>query len=718
MGIYVDRVSRYGATGFFPGFLRRLGKFPLGLVIVFLGVSLMGGGAWAQPLPGPPGNPFAPASLKFVDVIEPPNLNQFLRTDTPGGGITPEARAAAIALGKALLWDMQLGSDGQTACATCHFHAGADVRTRNTLNPGFNRRFNVGPANSVVTDPQFPFHQRVPPVDFQSSPVLRDSDDVVGSQGVRLTTFVDIKLAPSWSAVETGTPLVDPLFRVGGAAGFNVRQVTGRNAPTYINAAFNFDTFWDGRANVVFNGVNPFGPADDNARVFVNDQGLTLTPETVRMKFAALASQAVGPPTNTVEMSFVGRTFQKIGKKMLHAGCEPLALQDVRADDSVLGPLANSPNPSTTLKGLNTSYAALIQAAFQDRFWNNNTHHVELVGGVPTVVAGAAGADNTAQFNQMEANFSLFLGISMMLFENTLISNDTPFDKFQEGFNPAAFGPTEELGLELLLASGCGACHAGPEFAGHNQIETQGFAPIIELPVAAIGLEFQVRFGPSHVDEGIYNVGVRPTREDVGRGGFTANGLDTRVRPLNRNRNFPLSYSALAMNKFLGRPPGLPAGLAAFVPDLPQIPPPNRRVDMTQGAFKVPSFRNMELTGPFLHNGSVATLGDVLDFYTRGGNFPRQNARNLHPAIVEIGILQNQEARHVAILAFLNALTDERVRQEAKPFDHPEIIIPNGINPTTGVDLTFTRPAVGAGGRAALIPPLPPLKPFLDPANP
>src|SRR4051812_2747758 len=31
---------------------------------------------------------------------------------------------AAVRLGKALFWDVQLGGDGQIACATCHFHAG------------------------------------------------------------------------------------------------------------------------------------------------------------------------------------------------------------------------------------------------------------------------------------------------------------------------------------------------------------------------------------------------------------------------------------------------------------------------------------------------------------------------------------------------------------------------------------------------------------------
>jgi hypothetical protein len=67
-------------------------------------------------------------SLAGVSVPEPENLYDFLM---PGS----VARTAAIQLGKALFWDMQVGSDGQ-ACGSCHFHAGADNRTRNQLNPG------------------------------------------------------------------------------------------------------------------------------------------------------------------------------------------------------------------------------------------------------------------------------------------------------------------------------------------------------------------------------------------------------------------------------------------------------------------------------------------------------------------------------------------------------------------------------------------------------
>jgi cytochrome c peroxidase len=40
--------------------------------------------------------------------------------------LKPGQRQTAIALGKALFWDRQLGSDGQ-ACASCHFHAGVPI---------------------------------------------------------------------------------------------------------------------------------------------------------------------------------------------------------------------------------------------------------------------------------------------------------------------------------------------------------------------------------------------------------------------------------------------------------------------------------------------------------------------------------------------------------------------------------------------------------------
>src|SRR5437660_1238203 len=62
-------------------------------------------------------------------------------------------QAALISLGKALFWDMQVGSDGVQSCATCHFNAGADTRDRNQISPNLsdaNFKANVAPDGSKL----------------------------------------------------------------------------------------------------------------------------------------------------------------------------------------------------------------------------------------------------------------------------------------------------------------------------------------------------------------------------------------------------------------------------------------------------------------------------------------------------------------------------------------------------------------------------------------
>jgi hypothetical protein len=185
-----------------------------------------------------------PPPLAAVPVPEPAHLDQFVAD-----------RAAAIRLGKALFWDMQVGSDGIQACGSCHFQAGADPRRTNQLNPDLNGSDPTfsspfGP-NSTLTAQDFPFHRLANPDDAAS--VVADRNDVVSSQGVFLTMFVDI--IPG-SALDQVLQLVDPVFNVGG---IKTRRVEPRNAPTVIDAVFNYRNFWDGRAQSDFNGINPFG---------------------------------------------------------------------------------------------------------------------------------------------------------------------------------------------------------------------------------------------------------------------------------------------------------------------------------------------------------------------------------------------------------------------------------------------------------------------------
>jgi hypothetical protein len=126
-----------------------------------------------------------------------------------------------------------------------------------------------------------------------------------------------------------------------------------------------------------------------------------------------------------------------------------------------------------------------------------------------------------------------------------------------------------------------------------------------------------------------------------------------------------------------------------------------------QAAFKIPGLRNIELTGPYMHNGSMATLEQVMEFYTRKGNFDSSNRHQLMSNL----FLEGDPDGRAAIIAFLKSLTDERVRYEKAPFDHPELSIPHGhvgdqifvksgnpLNAGLAVDEYLTLPAVGANG--------------------
>src|SRR5262249_54271433 len=68
------------------------------------------------------------------------------------------------------------------------------------------------------------------------------------------------------NSVENDASVPDPVFSYPDPSSpgnrINTRRVTGRNTPSAVNAVFNFRNFWDGRAQNVCNGNNPFGARD------------------------------------------------------------------------------------------------------------------------------------------------------------------------------------------------------------------------------------------------------------------------------------------------------------------------------------------------------------------------------------------------------------------------------------------------------------------------
>jgi len=587
------------------------------------------------------------ASLKTVAVSEPSNLGEFVK-DKP----------AAIALGKALFWDMQVGSNGKQACATCHFHAGVDNRDKNQLSPGLLRvnasgepdpdfTFNAGKGpNSVLLPADYPFHKLADP-NNRLSQVLGDTNDVAGSQGVILAKFIDINPG---SAVDKVEVVPDPVFKV---KGINVRQVTERNTPSTINAVFNFRNFWDGRAQNEFNGVNPFGSRDPDAFVLkAPTKQSTLQQVKISLKNSSLASQAVGPPLNSVEQSATGRVFPDVGQKFDNIKVKklpretgkklkqlrPLGTQLVHREDSVLGSLSRWPDPGLKDK----SYENMIEDAFHREWWDSK-QIIKVDANGTRSFKQPQGALATDEFTLMDYNFSLFFGLAIQLYESTLISNDSPFDRFMEG-NSNALTLQQKKGKDLFEGkAGCINCHVGAEFtaASVNHVQDER---IDHLTLA--------KGGEAVYDNGFNNIGVRPTLEDLGVG-----GKDPFGHPLSESRLAQQGLFESLLNATPNDTVGADEPIAA------------------DGAFKTPGLRNVELTAPYFHNGGQLTLRQVVDFYNRGGDFAEINIDNLDGDIHPLGLTEEEKT---SLVAFLVSLTDERVRYERAPFDHPQLFVTNG----------------------------------------
>ncbi len=679
-----------------------------------------------------------------------------------------------IALGKALFWEMQIGSDGVQACASCHFHAGADNRIKNQKNPGLKRVHatsqlalknaispddpNLTPApdknplpnffggigpNDTLRVGDFPF-----PVNTATGPNF-GNNDIVSSQGVHMGTFAPF--TNPIGRVENGNTTAGPdpeTFNT--PNGLTVRRVPPRNSPSAIGAIFNLRNFWDGRANLFFNGVNPFGMLDPGVKVNTTGGG-TLQ---VMIPFSSAASQAVGPLLSDFEMSLSTREFQHIAAKVLRPlpdpsavpptpGFIPLDRQAIALTDSVLGTgtgtLGKGVRPGLNLRsssgfGLNISYIDLIKDVFQEKFWGDGNGNVDI--------------------NLMRSNFALFFGLAVQAYEATLIPDRTPVDILLAGLNGAqpGTGTAVERGLAVFLSgrASCSACHFGSEMTSASVSHLTGFgdpaleAAIAGVPVPPVALAERMLMGDgtrAAYDTGFYNIGVRPTADDLSIFNRTdknvpfsfgmlaqeiLRGTNSVVNQINNDLllsgklMLPTSSTNLSPLPFAITVACAPGGRgqALGVVNGNGCRPLNANEHMAiRGSFKTPGLRNLTLTGPYMHNGSKKSISEVIDFYNLGGHFNlafnpdncRNNNRNRcligqvdFDAEITAGVIRPEEVNDV--IAFLEALTDPRVAKEEAPFDHPQLCLPHGHNTAQGnATILVDLPAVGAGGHASSI---------------
>jgi len=684
----------------------------------------------ALPIGSPMAHGNTPPSLKGVNVPATPGL---LDGDAP---IVVD-KAAAVELGKALFWDVGVGSDGM-ACASCHFHAGADGRFKNQLSPGMpvrglasTRTFEPtasgagGGPNYTLKQSDFPLHQLSNPTDKESA-VLFETDDLVGSAGVFLARFE----GPGDSDSDYCNSKTDAVFHQGD---LNSRRVQNRQAPSVINAAFNFRNFWDGRANNIFNGVSPFGVRDVNAGVWVKEADGRVGKQALRLENASLASQAMAPPTNNIEMSCSQRGFSDIGRKLLPR--RPLGSQKVHPQDSVLAALRD-----VSGIGLDTTYQALIKTAFAPRYWSGRGDF------------GKPAQEGADPYTQMEANFPMFFGLALQLYEQTLVSDQTPFDTQRLGGfpqMPEGLNKQQRRGLKVFLNGHCVECHKGPTLsaAAHPLVVT----PAADFPSLRLvnrrtlnGSFTGSGVAQGMMDDGYFNTSVTPASADPGVGGSDPFG-----NPLSFSKQYldelltgkPMTDPVIVNSCDLDNPFALDfaeeelrddpyitgdcgdRSLYAKIPTVPVLQAElakrndGRVLVAINGAFKAPSLRNVELTGPYMHNGSLLTLEQVVDFYFRGGNY-----NNKHHFATVVFPREISAGEKADLVAFLKSLTDERVRWERAPFDHPELRIPHGHQanpdpqqPRQAEDLFLVVPSIGKHGRGEALGPIKAFQDYLQP---
>jgi cytochrome c peroxidase len=186
---------------------------------------------------------------------------------------------------------------------------------------------------------------------------------------------------------------------------------------------------------------------------------------------------------------------------------------------------------------------------------------------------------------------------ALAAFERTLVSGPSPFDRFLAGERGAMPEAARRGWVVFDQQAGCTRCHV--VVSGDGQ-------------------------PPLFTDHGFHSLAV-----GLGRVMRTLPQLTARLVALRRD----------------GRPPGREVLLDRELAELGRFAVTLEPRDL--GAFKTPGLRNVALTAPYMHDGSVATLGEAIDLevYSRG-------ARDARPVILT-------PAERDDLIAFLHALTSD-----------------------------------------------------------
>lgn len=194
-------------------------------------------------------------------------------------------------------------------------------------------------------------------------------------------------------------------------------------------------------------------------------------------------------------------------------------------------------------------------------------------------------------------------------FERTLIAGDSPFDRYFYGGDKTAMGPAAIRGLEVFRGQGrCVSCH------------------VIEQTQALF------------TNNQFHNIGVAAHRMPG-----NLDELSSAVSEV-KQKGTDIAVLSNPKTESLGR--------FAVTRELSDL-----------GAFKTPTLRNVELTAPYLHDGSLETLEEVVKFYNNGG---RSEETDPVPELLDGGIrpLNLSEQQQADLVAFMKALTSPQFAQK------------------------------------------------------
>lgn len=193
------------------------------------------------------------------------------------------------------------------------------------------------------------------------------------------------------------------------------------------------------------------------------------------------------------------------------------------------------------------------------------------------------------------------LGQALASYERTFVSGNSRFDRWYYGGEKNALNATEQRGFQVFMGKGrCVVCHSVGEKSA------------------------------LFTDHKFHNTGL---------------GWERTMFPERK------SYRVqLAPNVFVDVNS---KHLKPFEPPLPDV----GRYEVTfnpkdSWAYKTPILRNVELTFPYMHDGSLATLEEVVDFYDKGGiDNPEKS-----PLIVRLNLTPEEKS---ALVAFMKSLTSD-----------------------------------------------------------